>query len=60
LKADKLSMARELISEGRWMSRAEMAGQTVYPSLLQDRFWTDLEQGFPETRILEMRTMDAE
>ena len=36
----------------RFFSRADMEGLDVRPAILRDRFWDDLEAGFPETRYL--------
>ena len=36
----------------RFFSKADMKGLDVRPTILKDRFWDDLEAGFPETRYL--------
>ncbi len=36
----------EIIQEARFVPRAEMTSITVYPEILKDRFWDDLERGF--------------
>jgi len=33
-------------------SQSEIARWTVYPAILKDQFWEDLERGFPEARYL--------
>ena len=38
-----------------FLSREEMSVLTVYPPLLKDEFWRDLEMGFPEVRFLGVR-----
>lgn len=38
---------KEGIAEARWLARDELAGKHVFPSVLNDRFWSDLEAGFP-------------
>ena len=35
----------------RFFSKADMEGLDVRPTVLKDRFWDDLEAGFPETRF---------
>lgn len=35
-----------------FFSKADMEGLDVRPTILKDRFWDDLEAGFPETRYL--------
>ena len=46
-----------MIIEGKWLSRAEMAGRLVYPEILAGPFWDDLMADFPEVRILAQRPM---
>ena len=36
----------------RFFSKADMEGIDVRPTVLKNRFWADLEAGFPETRYL--------
>lgn len=36
----------------RFFSKADMEGLDVRPTILKNRFWDDLEAGFPETRYL--------
>ena len=40
------------LTDARFFSRADMEGLDVRPAILRDRFWDDLEAGFPETRYL--------
>lgn len=37
------------------LDRYEMEGLTVYPEILKDGFWGDLQNGFPETRYLGLQ-----
>lgn len=60
LRADDPSASRELISDARWFSRAEMIDHEVYPELLAGLFWDDLAAGFREVRILSPRLMANE
>ncbi len=60
LKADSPSSDREVITDARWFSRAEMIGHEVYPELLAGPFWDDLAAGFREVRILSPRLMANE
>lgn len=39
------------------MSRAEFEGKIVFPPVLNDVFWADLEAGFPEPRYLGVPEM---
>ena len=34
------------------MDRAEILQNTVYPEILRDVFWQDVDNGFPEVRYL--------
>ena len=36
----------------RFFSKTDMEGLDVRPTILKNRFWDDLEAGFPETRYL--------
>ena len=38
--------------DARFFSKADMEELDVRPTILKDRFWDDLEAGFPETRYL--------
>jgi ADP-ribose pyrophosphatase YjhB (NUDIX family) len=40
------------VLEARFLSREEMREIIVYPEVLKDGFWDDLEAGFPSTRYL--------
>lgn len=42
----------EWIQELAWLGPGEMQELVVYPEILLDRLWADLEAGFPETRYL--------
>lgn len=44
------------ITDLRWFSRAELAHITVYPEELRDRFWQDLNSGFPAVHYLGLQT----
>jgi len=43
----------------RFFSKADMAGLDVRPKILKDRFWDDLEAGFPETRYLGLEKIKS-
>ena len=53
--------AREAISEyivdAQFLSRAEFEGKIVFPPVLNNVFWTDLDAGFSERRYLGVRKM---
>jgi 8-oxo-dGTP pyrophosphatase MutT (NUDIX family) len=38
--------------DARFFSREELADLEVYPEVLRDRFWDDLEAGFPQMQYL--------
>ena len=38
-----------------FFSKGDMADLDVRPTILKDRFWDDLEAGFPETRYLGLK-----
>ena len=42
----------EVVLEARFLSRREMSDLTVYPQVLKDEFWDDLQMGFPAVRYL--------
>ena len=60
LGPDECSKSRELISEARWLSRAEFADKMFFPPILNDMFWTEFAAGFPTTTILPVRVMRFE
>ena len=43
----------------RFFSKADMEGIDVRPTILKDRFWDDLEAGFPETRYLGLEKIKS-
>jgi len=58
LSSKSAEAAREYIVDAQFLSRAEFAGQTVFPPVLQDVFWADLAAGFPEPKYLGLRQME--
>jgi hypothetical protein len=36
----------------RWVHRDDLRGLVIYPEVLQDEFWDDFAQGFPQTKYL--------
>ena len=44
--------AETFLVDARFFSKADMEELDVRPTILKDRFWDDLEVGFPETRYL--------
>lgn len=47
------------LHDARFFSREDMRGRTVYPTVLSESFWDDLESGFRETRYLGMALMET-
>ena len=43
----------------RFFSKADMEGIDVRPTILKDRFWDDLEAGFPETQYLGLEEIKS-
>ena len=43
----------------RFFSRADMEGLDVRPTILKNRFWDDLEAGFPETQYLGLEEIKS-
>lgn len=43
----------------RFFSKADMEGIDVRPPILKDRFWDDLEAGFPETQYLGLKKIKS-
>lgn len=48
----------EGVVEVAWLGHAEMAGLTVFPPMLQDRYWADRDLGFPEIIQIPLRRME--
>jgi 8-oxo-dGTP pyrophosphatase MutT (NUDIX family) len=44
--------AEDYLVDARFFSQAELVGLDVYPEIIRDRFWRDLEEGFPQMRYL--------
>jgi 8-oxo-dGTP pyrophosphatase MutT (NUDIX family) len=47
------------LKEARYIRRDEMAGLTVYPTVLRDTFWDDLASGIAGARYLGVSTMET-
>lgn len=47
------------VVDARFVSQAELRALDVFPSVLRDTFWQDLERGFPETRYLGLQRIEA-
>jgi 8-oxo-dGTP diphosphatase len=58
LSTSALEAKREFIVDAKFMSRAEFDGKTVFPPVLANVFWTDLDAGFPEAKYLGVREME--
>ena len=43
----------------RFFSKADMEGIDVRPTILKNRFWDDLEAGFPETQYLGLEEIKS-
>ena len=43
----------------RFFSKADMEGIDVRPTILKDRFWDNLEAGFPETQYLGLEKIKS-
>ena len=59
-----LTLANRELGEGflvdaGFFSKADMKGIDVRPTILKDRFWDDLEAGFPETRYLGLEKIKS-
>lgn len=44
----------EGIVEAAWVSQAELAGRTVFPEVLRDRYWTERDAGWPAPILLPL------
>lgn len=49
--------AHEFIADTSFLSRDEFDGKIVFPPVLRDVFWDDLEAGFLEPKYLGLRAM---
>ncbi|MEO8132444.1 MAG: NUDIX hydrolase [Betaproteobacteria bacterium] len=59
LNSTRVEAARENIVEAAWVSRAEFAGKTVYPPMLNEDYWRDKEGGFAFPRYVGIRELDG-
>jgi 8-oxo-dGTP diphosphatase len=50
----------EWITEARWLTRADMADKTIFPSCLEQDFWAARARGFGEPVVLPVRVMTFE
>jgi len=49
----------QFLTEAKFFSREEMDGIVVYPEILRDLFWKDLEDNFPQTRYLGLKLISG-
>jgi 8-oxo-dGTP diphosphatase len=49
---DRRSPGETFLRELRWMDQAAIRQETVYPEILRDLFWKDVQDGFPIVRYL--------
>jgi 8-oxo-dGTP diphosphatase len=47
------------VVDARFVSQSELEDLDVFPGVLRDTFWQDLERGFPETRYLGLQRIEA-
>jgi ADP-ribose pyrophosphatase YjhB (NUDIX family) len=47
------------LKEARFIPRDEMTALTVYPAVLRDRFWDDLDAGVNETHYLGVKIIET-
>jgi 8-oxo-dGTP diphosphatase len=45
----------DYLQDARFFSKEDLAGMKLYPTILKDLFWQDLEAGFPAIRYLGYR-----
>ena len=45
--------------DARFFAQTDLQGLEVRPAILQDRFWDDLEAGFPGTRYLGLEEIET-
>jgi 8-oxo-dGTP diphosphatase len=55
LSASSTAARAEYIVEAAFLSRSEMSGKTVFPSVVVDEFWTHLRDGFAQPLYLGVR-----
>jgi len=58
LSSSSAEAAREYIADAQFLSRGEFGGRTIFPPVLRDVFWADLDAGFPAPRYLGLRPME--
>ena len=49
---------QEHITEAAWLSRTELEGKVVFPTVLGGRYWSDRENGFESLVHLGLRRME--
>jgi ADP-ribose pyrophosphatase YjhB (NUDIX family) len=49
---------KEFIVDARFLSRSQLDGRIVFPSVLRDVFWRDVVSGFPSPTYLGLRKME--
>lgn len=49
---------REYIVEAAWLHKGEFQGKTVFPPVLNGRYWDDKKLGFASPRYLGLRAME--
>ena len=55
IRVDSPAAKAEHIIEAAFLSRAELAGKTVFPHVLRGEFWNHLREGFTQPRYLGVR-----
>jgi 8-oxo-dGTP diphosphatase len=55
LSTSSTAARAEYIVEAAFLSRSEMSGKTVFPSVVVDEFWTHLRDGFAQPLYLGVR-----
>lgn len=58
LAATHPAAVAEHITEAAWLTRDELAGRTVFPPVLQQRYWQDRIGAWPAPIHLPLRPMD--
>ena len=57
LSTEALEAKKEYIVDAQFISRTAFQGKIVFPSILHEQFWQDIESGFPKPKYLGIHEM---
>lgn len=57
--ANRDANEKGFLVDAKFMARDQLQPLNIYPSIMYDQFWSDLEDGFPCTRYLGLQRVKA-